>query len=55
MYQRSIGPQFQFGSPMAQVSPSQGAGGAIPNASPMPMQDNGTMDPTQIGGLLAMI
>lgn len=55
MYQRSIGPQFQFGSPMAHVSPSQGAGGAIPNASPMPMQDNGAMDPTQIGGLLGML
>lgn len=56
MYQRSIGPQFQFGSPMAQVAPSQGAGGAIPGGvAPMQMQDSGGMDPTQIGGLLGML
>lgn len=56
MYNRNIVPQFQFGSPMAQVAPSQGAGGAIPSGvAPMQAQDNGGMDPTQIGGLLGMI
>ena len=55
MYQRNVGPQFQFGSPMAQVVPSQGAGGAIPGGMSPMQPESGGMDPTQIGGLLGMI
>lgn len=56
MYQRSITPQFQFGSPMAQAAPSQGAGGAIPRGGvAAPAQEGGMMDMNQIGGLLGMM